>query len=40
MVVIDKFTSADSYTVNVGAGTYYWKVKQYNATTSTYGTTV
>ena len=39
LIVADVYTSADTYSVTLGEGTYYWKVLQYNTTTSTFGDT-
>jgi len=40
LIVVDQFTAADYYVASLESGnTYYWKVKQYNTTSGTYGDT-
>lgn len=38
-LVYDSITTNDYANVSLPSGTYYWKVKQYNSTTATYGDT-
>jgi hypothetical protein len=38
-IIVDTFTNADSFNVVLPIGTYYWKVRQWNSTSLTYGIT-
>jgi len=40
LIVVDQFTANDYYAANLESGnTYFWKVRQYNTTSGTYGDT-